>query len=158
MAVANALLAHAWGEGESVTPMKLQKLLYFAHGWYLGLYGKPLVNEEPQAWQYGPVFESAYQEFKHYQAGPITKLATSLNEQLDFEPILLSHEEADQIRPIVERIWDVYGAFTGPQLSAMTHRPGTPWDLAIRKDPARPGARIGDDLSKAFFAELIANR
>src|SRR5258708_10309168 len=54
-AVANYFLEKSWEEGKSVDPLKIQKLVYFANGWHLGLYGSPLIDEEVRAWTYGPV-------------------------------------------------------------------------------------------------------
>ena len=42
-AIANYFLEKAKAEGNSLTPMQVQKLVYFAHGWYLGLFGEPLL-------------------------------------------------------------------------------------------------------------------
>jgi len=43
--VANYFIKKSLQEKRPITPMKLQKLIYFAHGWNLGLAGKPLINE-----------------------------------------------------------------------------------------------------------------
>lgn len=40
--VGNSFLYLAWDEEEDVTPMKLQKLVYIAHGWHLAIYGEKL--------------------------------------------------------------------------------------------------------------------
>ena len=37
-------------QGDLMTNLRLQKLLYFAQGWYLARYGKPLFQEEIEAW------------------------------------------------------------------------------------------------------------
>mgnify|MGYP002861256523 CR=1 FL=1 len=49
-----------------VTPLKLQKLLYYCQGYSLALTGKPAFPEVIEAWKYGPVVESVYQEYKKY--------------------------------------------------------------------------------------------
>ena len=54
--IANAFLKKAKQSEIGVTQMKLQKLVYIAHGWTLALSAKPLVNQEPEAWDRGPVF------------------------------------------------------------------------------------------------------
>ena len=36
--------------GDSITHLKLQKLVYYAQAWFLALNDKPLFEEEMQAW------------------------------------------------------------------------------------------------------------
>ena len=67
-AIANSFLEI----GEPIDPMKIQKLVYFAHGWHLGFQEQPLSVEDAQAWQWGPVFPDLYHEIKGYGRGPIT--------------------------------------------------------------------------------------
>lgn len=49
-----------------VTPLKLQKLLYYCQGYALALTGKPLFADPIEAWKYGPVVGSVYREYKAY--------------------------------------------------------------------------------------------
>ena len=49
-----------------VSPMKLQKLVYFAHGWHLAIHNRPLVNEQVEAWKFGPVFSDLYHQIKSF--------------------------------------------------------------------------------------------
>src|SRR5947209_3400405 len=74
-AIANYFLDLAEAEAKSLTPMKLQKLVYYAHGWHLALTGRPLLDEEIQAWSFGPVIRSLYNEFREFGAEPITRRA-----------------------------------------------------------------------------------
>lgn len=41
--------------GDTITELKLQKLMYIAQGIHLALYDSPLFKEEIEAWQDGPV-------------------------------------------------------------------------------------------------------
>lgn len=50
--------------GDAITQLKLQKLMYIAQGIHLALYDKPLLKEEIEAWQHGPVVRELYNEFK----------------------------------------------------------------------------------------------
>ncbi len=50
--VANYFLKKAAAEGVTLDPMKLQKLVYIAHGWHLGLLGAPLLRSPIEAWTY----------------------------------------------------------------------------------------------------------
>ena len=60
-AIANAFLQRAFNEKKAIGQLKLQKLVYIAHGYYLALTGgNPLVNEPFEAWDYGPVNRTLY--------------------------------------------------------------------------------------------------
>jgi uncharacterized phage-associated protein len=41
--------------GDVISNLKLQKLLYYAQGFYLAIYGKALFEEDIVAWEHGPV-------------------------------------------------------------------------------------------------------
>jgi uncharacterized phage-associated protein len=69
--IANAFLDRAKKDGKPLTNMKLQKLLYFAQGHSYGLRDKRLIEDDCQAWQYGPVYPSVYRAFSCFGAGPI---------------------------------------------------------------------------------------
>ena len=55
----------------SLTPLKLQKLIYYAHGWHLAIRNAPLIDEVIEAWEYGPVVPNVYHEFKKFGNRPI---------------------------------------------------------------------------------------
>src|SRR5258708_36262190 len=113
LAVANYFLGLAKANRVTLDPMKLQKLIYFAHGWHLALYdGEPLINEEIQAWQYGPVVQSVYHEFKQFGADPITKLATDID--VASGEIVTPRIPMDdtQTMGLLNKIWEIYGTYT----------------------------------------------
>ena len=122
-----------------ISPLKLQKLLYFSHGWYLALHrsGGPLLDEDIEAWKYGPVVVSVYQEFKHYRNSPIDRYVDNMQHFPS-----LSEEEANEIGPLLEKVWEVYGSVSAFKLSEVTHLPGTPW----RKLYDRYGDNFPSDL------------
>ncbi len=99
-----------------MTPMKLLKLVYMAHGWTLGLYNKSLISEDVEAWKYGPVIPELYREIKGFGKTPVPSLPDSYTVQLDAEE-----------QNIVDQVYEKYNKFTGVQLSSMTHAEGTPW-------------------------------
>lgn len=55
--------------------LPLQKLLYLSHMMHLGMYDRPLVDGEFQAWNLGPVHPELYQKVKAYGAGPIAYIS-----------------------------------------------------------------------------------
>ena len=111
-----------------LSQLKLQKLVYFGHGWYLGLSATPLFVEPVQAWRYGPVIQSLRREFRHCGSSPITKKARDIRME---EGVLREYDvplkNVEVITPFLSRIWDIYGGFSPIQLTNMTHEEGTPW-------------------------------
>ena len=143
-AIANYFIDKAREEGKPLSQMKLQKLVYYAHGWALGLTGQPLLNEQIQAWSFGPVIRSLYDEFREYGSGEIKRKAVEMRinpgrsplEDIfqEFEPSIADYPAAgpDNVRQLLDQIWKVYGGLTAFQLSNMTHAPDTPWDLVSK--------------------------
>lgn len=134
--VANSLLRLIGEKGEAApSPMKLQKLVFFAHAWHLGLTKTPLITDTVQAWEYGPVVESLYHDLKGYQSDPITKPisgyfydGTSLRSKIEE---VRSQEILDYLANIIE----TYDRFTAVQLSNLSHEPGGPWDQVRNQFP-----------------------
>src|ERR1700733_10714172 len=76
--VANYFLDLADRDSIAITPLKLQKLVYLAHGWSLAFRSKPLVRQNIEAWRYGPVIPDLYHAFKRFGGSRITqKVQTS---------------------------------------------------------------------------------
>ena len=99
-----------------VRPMKLQKLLFFAYGWYAGTAGKRLFKEEFEAWPYGPVIPEVYRQYKKYGAGEITEHG----EKRDLGDPTAHLMVDDAVRE--------YGIASDIGLSNITHEKGSPWD------------------------------
>ena len=52
--------------------LQMQKILYLAHMFYMGRNnGDPLVDEEFQAWDYGPVLPSLYHKISFFGRDPV---------------------------------------------------------------------------------------
>ena len=118
IAVANAFIDIAAENGFYLTNLKLQKLVYFAHGWYSAFTDKPLITDEVQSWQYGPVIQNLYNALRHYGAKPIIKKIQS--DQF----IAPASEDFAFIRSVYRK----YAMFSPAQLVALTHEPGSPWE------------------------------
>jgi uncharacterized phage-associated protein len=138
-AIANTFLRLARSAHQAIDPMKMQKLVYFAHGWHLGLKSLPLISEPIEAWDYGPVVASLYRELKPYGASQIleaiAEFAPDGNGGFRFVHLTVEDEETQQF---LRRILEVYGRLSALQLSEMTHLADTPW-TQIRD--AFPGVR-----------------
>jgi len=102
--------------GEVVTHLQVQKLLYFAQAWHLMMHGRPLFDEDMQAWPHGPVVPSVWHEFKQYGWHPI--------------PVgMASDGIGEDSLNLLEQIRDTYGSYGAKRLEAMTHAE-RPWIVA----------------------------
>lgn len=56
---------------EDITPLALQKALYYIQGFYYAFYGKFLFTEDCEAWMHGPVYRDIYFRYRDYKFDPI---------------------------------------------------------------------------------------
>lgn len=152
--IANYFLAKAWESGSPLDPMKLQKLIYYANGWYAGQTGESLLNEPIEAWPYGPVIPSLYHEFKRFGGRSITAPATEFDaSEFSYVPVPPPHDR--RLCEYLDRIWDGYSVYSGVQLSEMTHSPGGPWDQTMKRHPGMRGVDIPLELIIEHFEKAI---
>ncbi len=99
--------------GEYITPLKLQKLLYYAQSWYLVYYDKPLFEEKILAWVHGPVVEEVYQKYKNkkWENLPVENLDSSFDKDT---------------KDYLESVYRHYGGYRAKELEEMTHKED-PW-------------------------------
>lgn len=155
--IANFLLDLADERGNSITQITVLKVIYFAHGWYLTYFGKPLISNDFEAWQHGPVIKVVRDSFKECGAEPIKARAKKLVLVTgNYEVVIpkLSHEDEE----FVKDIYNEYSKFSAWQLSDMTHEPGSPWHRLWHAKEAvgRVGLRIRNDDIRAHFASARA--
>jgi len=153
-AIANYFLELAAAQGEAISPMKLQKLVYYAHGWYAGHTGQPLINEAVEAWPYGPVIPSLYHEFKRYGSAPIRSKATDFD-TVNFEFSEVQPPADESLKKFLANVWVSYGRFTPIALSTMTHAEGSPWDQTWKSAQGVKGADIPFELITEHFRAAV---
>lgn len=128
-AAANTFLEMAFEEKIDVSPMKLQKLLYFANKRYLKDANEPLFAEAFQPWKYGPVLNSVYYEFQSYRAEPIKRFARDASDNV----YLLNRDCGDEVLiNAFDETWRKYKNRTGIELSKLTHKEGSAWEKAVQ--------------------------
>ncbi len=110
--------------GESITPLKVQKIVYFCQSWQLSLFKRVLFNEDFQAWQHGPVIPDMYMYFKNLNFNS----NDSLPKVNDFDINIFDEEE----RSVLEMVWQVYGKYDGKFLEKLSHM-DEPWRMAWEK-------------------------
>ena len=100
--------------GDTISNLKLQKMLYYMQGFHLAFFGTPLFEEEIKAWQYGPVVPSVYEEYKRYESKAI---------DLPEGPVIELTEEEEAV---FDNVYDEYNQFSAVALRKMTHEE-SPW-------------------------------
>jgi uncharacterized phage-associated protein len=141
--VANFFLNKARQERRPISNMKILKMIYFAHGFYLAANNKPLVMDEIQAWEHGPVEPKLYNKLKRFGSGNIdlTKVELpSINNDSEIEDFLCSFYEQT-------------ANLTAFELSELTHSPKSPWHKAWLR--GRNSVITDKDMTK-YFSSLIS--
>lgn len=118
--------------GDVLTNLKLQKLVYYAQGFSLAIFNKPLFNDEISAWEHGPVVADLYHKLKKY----------------GYRQVKMDEDVSDAIsqeqRDLITEVNKVYGQFSAWKLRDMTHNE-SPWLTTNRGDV------ITKDKIKSYF-------
>lgn len=93
--------------GEYITPLKLQKLLYFAQAMHIILKNKVLFNDRIEHWSYGPVVINVYHKYKKNRT------------PLKSAPIVSFDKKTTNI---LEDIYNRYGIYSASGLVTLTHK------------------------------------
>ena len=106
---------------ESISHIKLQRLLYFSQAAHLSLYNQALFEDKIEAWRSGPVIPNVYQTFKSHGSNPLEKpqsqhYKTVIDEDTEY---------------FLEQMWEIFGKFSGIYLVAIIHE-HTPWQTAYK--------------------------
>ena len=108
------------GNAENEDPMtnlRINKLLYFAQGWNLQRFGKPLFDEAIKAWKYGPVVETIFRKYHSYGRNIITECSPSFS---------LAGFTSDEIQLLLD-VYNKYRTFSTSRLVEKSHEGNTPW-------------------------------
>ncbi len=123
------------------TNLEIQKLLYIAQVFSLGLRDKPLFKNMIEAWRYGPVVRDVYDKFKMYGSMPI-------------QPIMFAdmteHKCTDEDREFVEGIAEATKDLRDWQLVGLTHRDGTAWKKRYNQFTPTSNVITEDDMRDEF--------
>lgn len=146
--VANELLKIGASNNIPISMMKLMKLVYFSHGWCLGITRQPLCSESAYAGQYCPIFRSLFYTLPYSGSQLVERQIT---DALGRAILPLNPFTEDQLS-IMRRIVDVYGRLGALQLSEIAHERGSPWDSARKTGGNAP---ISNAELATYFASKI---
>jgi uncharacterized phage-associated protein len=125
--------------GDLISNLKLQKLVYYAQGFHLALYNKPLFDESIEAWTHGPVVPELYYDYKDFGANAIPRPT-----DMDFSIY------DKQTRELLDEVYQVHGQFSAWKLRNMTHDE-PPWKNAI----ANGGVITANSMKEFFKTQLV---
>lgn len=137
-------------QGKPISPLKLQKLVYYAVGWYAGYTGRRLLDEEVKAWPYGPIIASIYHEFTHLGNDPITAKDVRFG-VIDTGTPLFDQSLVD----FMTGVWSAYCSFSDIQLSEMTKADGSPWATTVGAELMNQS--IPFEMILRYFKTVVAN-
>jgi len=128
--------------GDMMSNLKLQKLVYYAQGFYLAYTDQPLFPEPLMGWEHGPVCVPLYNKYKGYKsrALPIPESDDAINM---FDPKTLM---------ILNTVQKLYGQFAAWKLRNLSHM-DFPWFMAY----ANRRAEIPKEEMRAYFKKKIAS-
>lgn len=134
--------------GKEITPLALQKILYYSQGFYKVFFGKFLFNDDCQAWIHGPVYVNIYEKYKEFKSANI-----SININYDISDLI-----SDDKRDILEAIVKYFGYYNGKALEKMSHYE-TPW-INARKGllPTENSNNIINKESIKDYFEKVKNK
>lgn len=130
--------------GGNLTPLQLLKLVYISHGWSFPINNAPLLGDRIEAWQYGPVVPKLYHALKGFRSAPVTGHIPDGDSPLSEAEVKL-----------IDAVHDAYGRLSGGQLSALTHRPGTPWAIAWERGR---NSEITNQMIDEHYRKLAVER
>lgn len=121
------------------THFKLQKMLYILEVKSLIHYGKSLIDENFEAWEYGPFLRSVYNKYSYMAACEI-KVRQKINHELP----------SDQRNAIINNIDELAGMNLW-ELAQISMEPGTPWAKVYKKGTQ---VQIPNQLIVSYAKEL----
>lgn len=144
-------ISYIFEQMQEITPLALQKILYFIQGIYMVMFDEPLFKEDCMAWVHGPVYEQVYNLFKDFKYNPIED-----NRFAIFKERFV--ELSDQERKVIDLVINSFGKYSGKVLETITHNE-SPWkDARSDYNPLQPSREIIDKNEIMEYFSLVANK
>lgn len=133
---------------EDITPLGLQKLLYFAQCFSKKILNNNIFNNCAEAWKFGPVYKEIYDCFSYYKNGCINYSELLIN--YDYK---IKEDEKEYLDKIIK----YFGCYSAKTLRDMTHLT-EPW-IKARKglESDEISTRVIDLESINIFTDKIFN-
>lgn len=139
--VANYIL----NQCNDITPLALQKALYYSQGFYFAFFNNFLLKEDCEAWVHGPVYRDIYDSYKDYKYETIN----------DFQPVNPNVFTPNQ-KNILDNVIRSFCCYGGKVLEEFTHSE-TPWNKTRGNLPldAASNRTIEKSLICKYFTDVV---
>jgi uncharacterized phage-associated protein len=140
-----------------IDQMKLQKLIFYAHAWWLAYDKGPLFENDFEAWAWGPVVRDVYFQTRPYGRGPVSCRLTELA-VIDGDGVRVATPDGvsdPHLAAYIRSVWDSLKSYSGIQLSNSTHSPGEPWTIVSETLGTDTKPVIPNDLIRQVFKRKL---
>lgn len=138
----NTVIQYLLNQCEDITPLALQKALYYIQGFYFAFFQTFLFTEDCEAWVHGPVYRDIYFRYRDYRFDPIKKAG-------DFDATIFSSGEKAVYDSVINNIC----CYSGKVLERFTHNEA-PWLITRGDLPIlAPSDRI---IEKALIGDYFS--
>lgn len=153
-AVANFVLDVCEQSRRDVTNLALQKIVYFCHVWSLVELGRPLIKQNFEAWEYGPVLPYLYREFKVCDRSPIRERAKRVDPKTG-ESRVVEYSFDEATTSLLLRVTEFYSRLRPGDLVELSHAEGGPWhNVWNHSGRINPGMRIANEQIAEFYSSI----
>lgn len=127
---------------EDVTPLALQKILYYVQGFFYAFEEEFIFEEDCEAWVHGPVYREIYYKYSNYRFDPIDGV-------LNFDESKFTTSEKTIIDSVIKNLC----CYSGKTLEKLTHME-TPWIKT--RDGLPIDAHSNDIISKELIGKYFS--
>jgi len=138
-------------KGLTVSPLKLQKMLYYVQAWYMVFFGREntLFEDIPEAWVNGPVYPVIYHIYKDKVSGMFDNLRLSdftdiKDEESAFRMISNKMAFTKDEEEFIDSVITLYGSKSENELVLYTHIE-KPW--SEKREGLKPYENSNEKLS-----------
>lgn len=149
---------------EDITPLALQKSLYYIQGFYFAFYKSFIFTDDCQAWIHGPVYKDVYLRYKDYTFTPIDSPTTEISGIKSSEKLAdYKHVQKSDVtlftaeltttlssteKAVCDSVIDNLCCYSGKELERFTHHE-EPWILT------RGNLKTDDSSNKIISKKII---
>lgn len=160
----NDIIQYLLVKCEDITPLALQKSLYYIQGFYFAFYKSFIFTDDCQAWVHGPVYKDVYLRYKDYTFTPIDSPTTEISGIKSSEKLAdyKNTQKSDITRltaeltttlsatekAVCDSVIENLCCYSGKELERFTHHE-EPWILT------RGDLKTGDSSDKIISKKII---